>query len=129
MEKDIARLGKSNKNDMALLNIEALLNLIPYTGGFVATYFSEIRNKRIEQRVNTYLTYIIDLLKNIEQTKSISTTCFQTNPRGCIPPTNPGRVSRRHPSNRGCHPPIFRAAAALRSHRTGHWLGPFPGTA
>jgi len=71
MEKDILPFDESKGgiNDKALLNIEALLNLIPYAGGFLATYFGEIRSRRIQERMNNYFTYFTSRLKNLDQKK------------------------------------------------------------
>lgn len=61
--------NKRKVPDKALLNIEAVLNLIPYAGGFLATYFGEIRSKRIRERMNKYFTYFIERLNNLNQKK------------------------------------------------------------
>jgi len=42
---------KHKTGDKTLLNIQAALSLIPYAGGFLATYFGKIRNKRVEERM------------------------------------------------------------------------------
>ena len=55
--------------DRDLLHIEALLNLIPYAGGFLATYFGEIRARRIQERMNKYINYFIERLKTIQEEK------------------------------------------------------------
>jgi hypothetical protein len=55
--------------DERLLTIEALLNLIPYAGGFLATYFGEIRTKRLQERMTKYKVYFTDRLNELEQTK------------------------------------------------------------
>ena len=55
--------------DGALLSIEAKINLIPYVGGFLATYFSEIRSKRVEERMQKYFEYFSNRLIEIEESK------------------------------------------------------------
>jgi len=45
--KELSRITDSQQkrrfSDATLLNIEAAINLIPYAGGFLATYFGETR--------------------------------------------------------------------------------------
>ena len=60
---------KHNVSDLTLLNIEAVLNLIPHAGGFLATYFGEIRGKRVEERMRKYFQYFSDRLNEIDERK------------------------------------------------------------
>lgn len=60
---------KSRISNKALLNIQASLNLIPYAGGFLATYFGEIRGKRIVERMNKYFRYFVKRLNELDQAK------------------------------------------------------------
>ena len=43
--------NKVKVREKYLLHLEATLNLIPYAGGFLATYFSEIKAKRVPKFV------------------------------------------------------------------------------
>lgn len=52
-----------------LLAIEAALNAIPFAGGFLATYFSEIRAQRIQDRTTKYIHYFIDRLNTLDENK------------------------------------------------------------
>jgi len=64
--------NKSNNektSDLALLNIEAAINLIPYAGGFLATYFGEIRSKRVDERMKEYFQYFSERLREINENK------------------------------------------------------------
>lgn len=60
---------KQKVGDKTLLNIQAALSLIPYAGGFLATYFGEIRNKRVEERMHKYFQYFSDRLNQIDEKK------------------------------------------------------------
>ena len=60
---------KGNGRDRLLLNLEAALNLIPYAGGFVATYFSEIRQERATEKMQTYFDYFRKRLEDIDEEK------------------------------------------------------------
>lgn len=63
------RKNMTDIDDKFLLHIEAALNLIPYAGGFLGTYFSEIRGKRILERMNRYIAYFTERLNEIEAGK------------------------------------------------------------
>ena len=62
-------MSKSESQDIVDLNVEAALNLIPCVGGFLATYFGEIRNKRVAERMQTYFTYFSNRLNEVEDKK------------------------------------------------------------
>ncbi len=67
--KELIIISKSESKDIVDLNIEAALNLIPYVGGFLATYFGETRNKKIAERMQKYFTYFSNRLNEIEDKK------------------------------------------------------------
>jgi len=71
MNQEIISDNNSNKglSDKALLNIQAALSLVPYAGGFLATYFGEIRGKRIVERMNKYFEYFVKRLNELDQKK------------------------------------------------------------
>ena len=72
MKEDKLKLSATQKEkikDLSLLNIEALLNLIPVAGGFLATYFGELRSKRINERMSKYFLYFSERLNEIEERK------------------------------------------------------------
>jgi hypothetical protein len=54
---------------MALLNIEAAIKLIPYAGGFLATYFGEIRGQRTRGRMQEYFDYFTQRLSDLDEKK------------------------------------------------------------
>lgn len=58
-----------DKWDSATLNIEALLNLIPVAGGFLSTYFGEIRSNRIHERMKEYFKYFSDRIDILDEVK------------------------------------------------------------
>ena len=60
---------ENEENKDYLLHIEATLNLIPYVGGFLATYFGEIRSKRVVERIEKYLKYFSDRLEELDKNK------------------------------------------------------------
>ena len=66
---DDRAVAKDTAKDKALLSVEAAINLIPHVGGFLATYFSEIRSKRVEERMQKYFEYFSQRLKQIEESK------------------------------------------------------------
>src|SRR5574341_1745771 len=68
MEQETKIQSKKIIGDKALF-IEAALNLIPYAGGFLATYFGEIRNERIKERMNNYFKYFSEKLKELDEHK------------------------------------------------------------
>ncbi len=51
------------------LDIEALLNLIPFAGGFMATYFGEIRSNRMLERMKEYFKYFSHRIDLIDESK------------------------------------------------------------
>lgn len=72
MKKQIVKKieGKiESATDKQLLNIEAALNLIPYAGGFLATYFGETRGKRIEERMKSYFDHFSLKIKELDESK------------------------------------------------------------
>jgi hypothetical protein len=52
-----------------LLDIEAALHLIPHVGGFLATYFGEIRGKRVEERMKKYFDFFSQKMNEIDKSK------------------------------------------------------------
>ena len=56
-------------SDAALLDIQAALNLIPCVGGVLATYFGEIREKRVSERMRAYFEYFSRRLQKVEDSK------------------------------------------------------------
>lgn len=72
MTQNDLKLNKKEKptiKDKYLLEIEAALNLIPIAGGFLATYFGEIRAKRLQERMIKYITHFTKRLGELEQNK------------------------------------------------------------
>lgn len=70
MEKEILPYNKDKRAiDILLLNVQAALNWIPYAGGFLATYFGEIRNKRMAERMTKYFNYFTERLNQADQKK------------------------------------------------------------
>lgn len=69
--KDYQRIVSSNHriSDKTLLNIEAALKLIPYAGGFLATYFGEIRGKRAKERMKNFFDYFTRRLNELDESK------------------------------------------------------------
>lgn len=57
------------KWDNAALNVEALLNLIPVAGGFLSTYFGELRSKRILERMKEYFRYFSERMDILDEVK------------------------------------------------------------
>lgn len=55
--------------ELGLLTVQAALNLIPHVGGFLATYFGEIRSRRIEERMKRYFWYFGRRLEEMDQSK------------------------------------------------------------
>ncbi len=55
--------------DKTLLSIQAAIGLIPYAGGFLSTYFGEIRSKRVEERMQKYFWYFSDRLNELDEKK------------------------------------------------------------
>ncbi len=53
----------------ALLHTEAAINLIPVAGGFLATYFGKIRDKRAQQRMLRFIEYFSDKIKEFDENK------------------------------------------------------------
>ncbi|RMH30924.1 MAG: hypothetical protein D6690_17840 [Nitrospirae bacterium] len=62
-------LSKRRVSEKALLNIQAALNLIPYAGGFLSTYFGEIRGKRANERMNYFFDYFTTRLNELDEKK------------------------------------------------------------
>jgi hypothetical protein len=60
---------KHRMSDATLLNIEAAIKLIPYAGGFLATYFGEIRAKRARQRMLEFFDYFSARLDELDEKK------------------------------------------------------------
>ena len=60
---------KYHVSDSTLLNIEAAIKLIPYAGGFLATYFGEIRGKRARQRMQEFFDYFTQRLNELDEAK------------------------------------------------------------
>ncbi|TKJ35678.1 MAG: hypothetical protein CEE38_13775 [Planctomycetes bacterium B3_Pla] len=71
MDREIVSKSGKEKglSDKALLSIQASLNLIPYAGGFLATYFGEIRDKRIIERMNKYFAYFAKRINELDEKK------------------------------------------------------------
>lgn len=68
-KQSLSMKKESGIADRDLLAIEAALNLIPFAGGFLATYFGEIRNKRIEERILKYIKYFKERLDGLDEKK------------------------------------------------------------
>lgn len=63
-------VGKDDKKrDKVLLNIQAVISAIPYVGGFLSTYFGEIRNRCVEERMLKYFQYFSERLQEIDEQK------------------------------------------------------------
>lgn len=56
-------------SNAVLLNIEAAIKLIPYAGGFLATYFGEIRGRRSKERMQEFFNYFTDQIKALDDKK------------------------------------------------------------
>lgn len=67
--KHLVKPEKQKIVDNNLLNIQAAISLIPYAGGFLSTYFGEIRSKRVEERMQKYFRYFSDRLYEIDEKK------------------------------------------------------------
>lgn len=69
--KEHQQIVSSNRriSDKALLNIEAAINLIPYAGGVLATYFGEIRGKRANERMKEFFSYFTQRLNELDESK------------------------------------------------------------
>jgi hypothetical protein len=67
--KELIESKNSKKKDKVLLNIQAIISAIPYAGGFLSTYFGEIRSHRIEERMQKYFQYFSERLHEIDERK------------------------------------------------------------
>ncbi len=56
-------------SDVVLLNIEAAIKLIPMAGGFLSTYFGQIRGKRAQQRMLKFIEYFSEKIKELGDNK------------------------------------------------------------
>lgn len=61
--------GKGRLKDQALLHLQAAISLIPYAGGFLSTYFGEIRTNRMHERIVRYIEFFSERISEIEQEK------------------------------------------------------------
>lgn len=59
----------SERADAAMVHLEAGLNLIPFVGGFLATYFGEIRSLKVQERMQRYFAYFSERLAEMEKAK------------------------------------------------------------
>jgi hypothetical protein len=55
--------------EKTLFHIESAIRLIPFAGGFLASYFGQIRNGRIRERMNKYFNYVNQRLTTLEEKK------------------------------------------------------------
>lgn len=60
---------KNRVKEKQLLHIQAGLNLIPYVGGLLSTYFGEIRGQKIVERMDKYFKYFTQRLQDLDQRK------------------------------------------------------------
>ncbi len=67
--QQVSKQKKHKVNNDTLLHLEASLNLIPFAGGFLATYFGDIRNNRIAERMQQYFKYFSDRLIELDEKK------------------------------------------------------------
>jgi hypothetical protein len=69
MKKNLPSLSQKSVNENVQLNIEATLNLIPIAGGFLATYFGELRSKKMQERMQAYFDYFTERINSIDENK------------------------------------------------------------
>lgn len=69
MTDDLVPKKKKSISDRSLLSIEAAINLIPVAGGFLGTYFGEIRGKRMQERMIAYFKYFSKKVEELEKNK------------------------------------------------------------
>lgn len=69
MDKNLPTISENSKKENIELGIEATLNLIPVAGGFLATYFGELRSKRMLERMQVYFDYFTQRINTLETDK------------------------------------------------------------